>query len=50
MLRDPDRVVNKQAILSLVELKDPRADLPLREIVNDRGDRELSMLVKQLIG
>jgi HEAT repeat protein len=50
MLRDPDRVVKKQAILSLVELKDPRADLPLREIVNDRGDRELSMLVKQLIG
>lgn len=50
MLRDPDRVVKKQAILSLVELKDSRADLPLREIANDRADRELSMLVKQLIG
>jgi hypothetical protein len=33
-----------------VELKDSRADLPLREIANDRADRELSMLVKQLIG
>ena len=50
MLRDPDRVVKKQAILSLVELKDPRAGAPLREIANDRADRELSMLVKQLIG
>ncbi len=50
MLHDPDRVVKKQAILSLVELKDPRADAPLREIVNDRADRELSMLVKQLLG
>lgn len=50
MLRDPDRVVKKQAILSLVELKDPRADAPLKEIANDRTDRELSMLVKKLIG
>jgi len=50
MLHDPDRVVKKQAILSLVELKDPRAGAPLREIANDRADRELSMLVKQLIG
>ena len=50
MLHDPDRVVKKQAILSLVELKDPRAAAPLREIANDRADRELSMLVKQLMG
>ena len=50
MLRDPDRDVKKQAILSLVELKDPRAAAPLREIANDRADRELSILVKQLMG
>ncbi|MBE0671740.1 MAG: HEAT repeat domain-containing protein [Anaerolineales bacterium] len=50
MLRDSDRVVKKQAILSLAEFKDPRADVPLREIANDRADRELAMLAKQLIG
>ncbi|MBL8102974.1 MAG: HEAT repeat domain-containing protein [Anaerolineales bacterium] len=49
MLHDSDRVVKKQAILSLTEFKDPRADLPLREIANDRADRELAMLAKQLI-
>ncbi len=49
MLRDPDRIVQKQAILSVAELNDPHVETALREIANNRADREFSMLAKQLI-
>ena len=48
-LRDPDRTVRKQTIISLANLHDSRAELALKEIANNRTDRELSALAKQLI-
>lgn len=50
MLRDPDRIVQKQTMLSLAQLKDSRAESALKEIANNRTDREFSMLAKQLLG
>ncbi len=49
MLHDPDRVVQRQAILSVAELNDPHVETALREIANNRADREFSALAKQLI-
>jgi HEAT repeat protein len=49
MLDDPDREVQKQAIHSLGELKDPRALAVLQPIAIDRRDREMSALAKESI-
>ena len=49
MLRDPDRDVQKNAMFSLVNLRDERAIPALREIAENRSDREMSMLAKQLL-
>ncbi|WP_345297906.1 hypothetical protein [Candidatus Villigracilis affinis] len=49
MLRDPDRDVQKNAMFSLVNLRDERAIPALREIAENRADREMSMLAKQLL-
>lgn len=49
MLRDSDRAVQKNAMLSLVNLRDERAIPALREIAENRADREMSMLAKQLL-
>jgi HEAT repeat protein len=49
MLQDPERIVQRQAILSLAGLRDPRAAAALRDIVNNRADREFSALAKQLL-
>ena len=49
MLRDPDRDVQKNAMLSLVNLRDERAIPALREIAENRAEREMSMLAKQLL-
>ncbi len=49
MLRDPDRIVQKQAMQSLEELRDQRALPALQEIASSRADRELSALAKQII-
>jgi HEAT repeat protein len=49
MLSDPDRIVQRQAILSVSELNDPHVETALREIANNRADREFSALAKQLI-
>lgn len=49
MLQDPERIVQRQAILSLAGLRDPRAAAALRDIVNNRSDREFSALARQLL-
>lgn len=49
MLRDPDRTVRKQTMISLANLNDSRAESALKEIANNRADREFSALAKQLI-
>ncbi len=49
VLNDHDRLVQKQAIQSLVELGDPRARAVLEPIAMDRTDRELSMLAREAI-
>lgn len=49
MLRDPDRIVQKQTMISLAQLKDSRAESALKEIANNRNDREFSLLAKQLL-
>ena len=49
MLNDPEREVQKQAIQSLGELKDPRALPALQAIAIDRRDREFSSLAREAI-
>ena len=49
MLNDPEREVQKQAIRSLGELKDPRALPALQAIAIDRGDVELYKLARKAI-
>jgi HEAT repeat protein len=49
MLHDHDRLVLKQVIQSLGELRDPRALAALTPIADDRSDRELSILARQAI-
>jgi len=49
MLKDPEREVQKQAIQSLGELKDPRALPALQAIALDRSDREMYPLARQAI-
>jgi HEAT repeat protein len=49
MLRDSDRTVQKNAMLSLVNLRDERAIPAIQEIANNRADREMSLLAKQLL-
>jgi len=47
MLNDPEREVQKQAILSLGELKDPRALPALQAIAIDRRDVEMYKLARK---
>jgi hypothetical protein len=49
MLHDPDRTVQKQTIMSLGASMDARAAAALQVIANDRNDRELSTLARQMI-
>ena len=49
MLKDPEREVQKQAILALGELKDERARSALQAIAVDRRDREFSSLARRAI-
>jgi HEAT repeat protein len=49
MLSDPERIVKKQAMQSLGELRDQRALPILQEIASNRADRELSLIAKQII-
>jgi len=49
MLHDPDRVVQKKAMASLANLRDERAIPALRQIAENRADREMSALAKQLL-
>lgn len=49
MLQDSERVVQRQAILSLAGLRDPRAAAALRDIVNNRADREFSALAREAL-
>jgi HEAT repeat protein len=49
-LADNDRLVQKQAIQSFVDLGDPGACANLEPIALDRRDRELSMLAREAIG
>lgn len=48
-LHDPERAVQKQAILSLGQLHDEMADSALKVVAMDRNDRELSMLARQVL-
>lgn len=49
MLQDPERSVQKQAILALGRLRDLAALSALREIANQRADREFSALARELL-
>lgn len=49
MLHDHDRLVLKQVIQSLGELRAPRAVAALTPIAEDRSDRELSMLAREAL-
>ena len=49
MLQDSERIVQRQAILSMAGLRDPRAAAALRDIVNNRADREFSALARDLL-
>jgi HEAT repeat protein len=50
MLQDPERTVQKQAVLALGNLKDALARPALQEIASSRTDRELASLAKQALG
>jgi HEAT repeat protein len=49
MLQDPERIVQKQAILTLGKLRDIHAQSALKEIANNRADREFSALARDLL-
>src|SRR6266545_4570131 len=49
MLKDPNRMVQKQAIQALGQIDDPRAISALQIMADDRSDRELSILAKQVM-
>lgn len=49
MLKDPNRMVQKQAIQSLAQLDDPSARSALQIMADDRSDKELSTLAKQVM-
>jgi hypothetical protein len=43
-------MIQRQTILSLSKIRDPRADAALKAIASNRADREFSMLAKKLLG
>jgi HEAT repeat protein len=49
MLKDPEREVQKQAIRSLGDLRDPRTVPVLQQIMAGRGDREFHALAKEAL-
>ena len=49
MLKDPERLVQKQAIQSLSRFRDERVTTALKEIASNRADREFSGMAKQIL-
>ena len=49
LLNDPDRNVQKQAVHSLGDSHNPRAAAILEPVAEDRSDRELSILAREVL-